>query len=124
MYLKGDQGGHPRPFPGVRVKTPCYGALSLMAEFRMAASSTVPRHAHTHEQIGYLVSGHLRLTVGDRAHDVRPGDSWCVPLDVEHGPTALEDSVAVEVFAPVREDYLPAHPNAVGAVSRGGMAEQ
>ena len=36
-----------------------------------------------------------------------PGDSWCIGGDVEHGAEILEDSVAVEVFSPVREDYLP-----------------
>lgn len=33
--------------------------------------------------------------------------SWCIPGDTEHGAAALEDSVAVKVFSPVREDYLP-----------------
>ncbi|MBW1749401.1 MAG: cupin domain-containing protein, partial [Deltaproteobacteria bacterium] len=36
-----------------------------------------------------------------------PGDSWCIHGDIEHGAEALEDSVLVEVFSPVREDYLP-----------------
>ncbi len=34
-------------------------------------------------------------------------DSWCIAGNVPHNAVALEDSVAVEVFAPVREDYLP-----------------
>jgi hypothetical protein len=36
-----------------------------------------------------------------------PGDSWNIAGDVEHGATAVVDSVVVEVFSPVREDYLP-----------------
>ena len=39
--------------------------------------------------------------------EVEPGDSWCLPGGVEHSVVALEDSVVVEVFSPVREDYLP-----------------
>ena len=35
-----------------------------------------------------------------------PGDSWCIGSDVPHSARALEDSVAVEMFSPVREDYL------------------
>jgi quercetin dioxygenase-like cupin family protein len=49
----------------------------------------------------------MRLSIGADTHDVRPGDSWCVPGGVEHGVDVLEDSVAIEVFSPVREDYLP-----------------
>jgi quercetin dioxygenase-like cupin family protein len=47
------------------------------------------------------------LTIGDETHDVRCGDSWCIPGDVDHGAAILQDSVAIEVFSPVREDYLP-----------------
>ena len=48
------------------------------------------------------------LLIGDQEFETLPGDTWCVPSNVEHGARILENSVAVEVFAPVREDYLPA----------------
>ena len=38
--------------------------------------------------------------------DLAAGDAWCIAGGVEHGAEVLEDAVAVEVFAPVREDYL------------------
>jgi quercetin dioxygenase-like cupin family protein len=47
------------------------------------------------------------LTIGDDVHEVRPGDSWMIPGNVEHRATIVADSVAVEVFSPVRDDYLP-----------------
>jgi quercetin dioxygenase-like cupin family protein len=53
------------------------------------------------------VKGRIRLSIGTEEYDVRPGDSWCIPDGVEHGARIVEDSVAVEVFSPVREDYLP-----------------
>ena len=59
------------------------------------------------EQTGYLVSGSLRLTIGEEARDLAQGDSWCIPGGTDHGAEVLADSVAVEVFSPVREDYLP-----------------
>ena len=78
-----------------------------MTEFHLASGSTLPRHAHPHEQTGYLVSGALRLTIGDEACDMAPGDSWCIPGGTEHEAEVQADSVAVEVFSPVRKDYLP-----------------
>jgi quercetin dioxygenase-like cupin family protein len=95
------------PLPGIRMKTLCFGERTLMTEFLLDDGSTLPLHGHPHEQTGYLVRGHIRLRIGGATHDVRPGDSWCIPAGVEHGAQILEDSVAVEVFAPVREDYLP-----------------
>ena len=39
--------------------------------------------------------------------DVETGDSWCLPGEVEYSAEALEDSVVIEVFSPIGEDYLP-----------------
>jgi len=49
----------------------------------------------------------MRFIIADERHDVEPGDSWCIPGDVKHAAEAFEDSVGVEVFSPVREEYLP-----------------
>jgi quercetin dioxygenase-like cupin family protein len=78
-----------------------------MAEFRLEQGADLPRHSHSHEQTGYLVSGEIELTIGDETHQVKPGDSWCIAGGVEHKAMAVEDSVAIEVFSPVREDYIP-----------------
>jgi quercetin dioxygenase-like cupin family protein len=93
--------------PGIRMRTLCFGRTTLMTEFRLLHDHVLPMHAHPHEQTGYLVSGHIALTIGDQTHDVVPGDSWCISGGVAHGAQVLQDSVAVEVFSPVREDYLP-----------------
>jgi quercetin dioxygenase-like cupin family protein len=77
-----------------------------MAEFRLTAGHELPTHRHPHEQTGYLVRGRIRLRIGDEAHDVEPGDSWCIAGDTLHGATILEDAIAIEVFSPVREDLL------------------
>ncbi|HRD66693.1 MAG TPA: cupin domain-containing protein [Candidatus Competibacter sp.] len=99
--------GYRELLPGIRQKTRVFGKKTLMAQFTLAQDSVLPVHAHPYEQTGYLVSGHLRLRIGDREFDAHTGDAWCIPADVEHGAQAVEDSVAVEAFAPVREDYLP-----------------
>lgn len=93
--------------PGIALKTLVYGENTLFTEFRMDAHSILPKHAHIHEQTGYLVDGRIRLTIGGEIFDVGPGDSWCIPGNTEHSAETLEDSVAIEVFSPVREDYLP-----------------
>ncbi len=55
----------------------------------------------------YLVSGAMLLTIGNETFNVEPGDCWCIPLNVEHSAKILVDSVAIDVFSPVRKDYLP-----------------
>ena len=107
MFEHHSPEGYGAPLPGIRMKTLCHGGLTLMTEFVLERGATLPDHAHPHEQTGYLVKGRLRLRIGEEEHDVRPGDSWCIPGGVTHGAQILEDSVAIEVFSPVREDYLP-----------------
>jgi quercetin dioxygenase-like cupin family protein len=99
--------GYLQALPGIRQKTLSYGGKMLMVEFFLDKGSELPLHAHSNEQIGYLVKGHIILFIGNDKFDANPGDSWCVPGGIEHRAQILEDSIAVEVFSPVREDYLP-----------------
>lgn len=108
MFTKYDPEGYSDPLPGIRMKTLCYGERTLMTEFRLSAGSELPLHNHVYEQIGYLVSGSLRLTIGSEKRVIAAGDSWCIGKNVQHGAQCLEDAVAVEVFSPIREDYIPA----------------
>lgn len=107
MFQKDAKEGYTVAVLGIEQKTLVYGEKTLMTEFLMKKGSQLPRHSHPHEQTGYLVSGHIRLSIGLEENDVMPGDSWCIPSGVEHSAEILEDSVGIEVFSPVREDYLP-----------------
>jgi quercetin dioxygenase-like cupin family protein len=107
MFCKKDNSGYRKAVPGVWRKTLVYGEKTLLAEFKLEAGHTVPRHAHEHEQTGYLISGAIELTIGETTHDVRPGDTWCIPGNVEHNVMIIADSVLVEAFSPVRKDFLP-----------------
>jgi quercetin dioxygenase-like cupin family protein len=107
MFNKADTLGYREVLDGVKLKTLVHGDRTLMSEFVLRAGASIPPHRHPHEQTGYLASGCLRLTMGEESLRAEAGDSWCIPGDIEHGVEVLEDSVAVEVFAPVREDYIP-----------------
>lgn len=106
MFASGSDSGYREILAGVFLKTLVHGERTLMAEFRLAAGASLPDHNHPHEQTGYLVSGRLRLSIGDAVQEVVPGDSWIIAGDMPHHAEALEDTVVVEVFSPVREDYL------------------
>ena len=107
MFQKRSSAGYSPALPGIEFKTLVYGDKTLMTEFILEKGRQLPRHSHPHEQTGYLVKGHLRLVVGSEIFEVMLGDSWCIPGDVEHSAEVFEDSIAIEVFSPVREDYLP-----------------
>jgi len=107
LFYKANQKGFREVLPGIKMKTLAYGEKTLFAEFRMNAGAVLPKHAHVHEQTGYLMKGQIRLTIGEQVFDVEEGDCWCVPGNMQHSAEIQKDSVIVEVFSPVREDYLP-----------------
>ena len=107
MFRKSKPDGHTEIIEGVHLKTLVYGDQTLMTEVILKKGAVIPPHTHSHEQTGYLVSGHMNFLVDGKHHIAIPGDSWNIAGDVEHGATALVESVVIEVFSPVREDYLP-----------------
>jgi quercetin dioxygenase-like cupin family protein len=106
MFYKSNDNGYTPILPGIRIKTLTYGELTLFTEFKMEKGHVLPKHSHVYEQTGYLLKGNLLLTIGTEEYNVTQNDSWCIPCNVEHWAQILSDSVAIEVFAPVRKDYL------------------
>ena len=106
MFYTSNTEDFQKVLDGITIKTLVYGENMLMSEFRMEKGSRLPMHSHPQEQTGRLIRGRIRLTVGKETAELNPGDCWSVPGGLEHGAEILQDSVAVEVFSPVREDYL------------------
>ena len=94
-------------FPGVSRRTLNAGELTSIHEIQIAAGRVVPMHTHPHEQIGYLVAGRVKFELGDEVKELSAGDSWIIPSEVPHEVTALEDAVALDIFSPAREEYIP-----------------
>lgn len=107
MFCKKDSGKSRQLVEGVELTTLVHGEKTLMGRFQIAKGAAIPAHSHPHEQTGIMISGKLRFNVGGEIMDAEAGDSWCLPGGVEHSAEALEASVIIEVFSPVREDYLP-----------------
>jgi quercetin dioxygenase-like cupin family protein len=107
MFVQKEDSGYITVAQGITRKTLVHGRHTLMTEFVLKKGALLPRHQHPQEQTGYLVSGHMILTIGNDIHEVRASDSWMIPGNTAHHATIITDSVAVEVFSPVREDYLP-----------------
>ena len=106
MFTKKNDDGYRQLAEGVEMKTLVHGDKTSMCEFRLAKGAEVPTHAHPHEQTGLVVSGTLRFDVDGEVFDAHAGDSWNIAGGTPHSATALQDTVVVEVFSPVREEYL------------------
>ena len=107
MFYKKDDSGFKEPFEGIKRKTLTYGEKTLLFEFRTKKGAILAEHSHSYEQIGYLISGRIVLTIDGERNLIEPGDSWCIPGDVPHSGEGVEDAVLIEVFSPVLKDFLP-----------------
>ena len=107
MFYKKDPAGYKTMLDGVQLKTLVWGERTLLCEFKIEKGKGLPSHTHPHEQTGYLISGRMRFTIGGETFEAEPGDSWSIRGDVGHAAEALEESKGVEIFSPVREEYLP-----------------
>jgi len=106
MFIEGTAKGYVDVIKGVHRKTLAVGDKSMLIEFTLDEGAVLPLHSHPHEQIGYLLSGELQFTIGEEEHIAKTGDSWAIPGDVKHAVRVIKNAVVVEVFAPIREDYL------------------
>jgi quercetin dioxygenase-like cupin family protein len=93
-------------FPGVTRRTLNSGVSTTLAEITLATGSVVPSHTHPHEQIGYVVSGRVLFEIAGEKRELGPGDSYLIPGGQPHEVTTLEDAICIDIFSPVREEFL------------------
>ncbi len=91
--------------PGITRKTLAQGPSLMICEFTFDAHVEIPIHSHPHEQVGYIASGHVVMTIAGEKFELKHGDSYYAPGNVPHGALTLEPTVIVDTFCPPREDY-------------------
>ncbi len=91
---------------GVRRKIHCFDDNLMLVAVEFKKDSIGYLHKHFHTQTSYLVSGSFEVTIGTEKKIQKAGDSYFILPNIEHGVTALEDSLLIDIFTPVREDFL------------------
>jgi quercetin dioxygenase-like cupin family protein len=91
--------------PNVFRRTLATGERLMISHVTLNQGGYVPLHKHPHEQVGYVIEGRLRMTIGDQVYEFEPGDSYSIPGNVEHDATGISDCVVLDVFSPPREEY-------------------
>ncbi len=66
----------------------------------------IPLHSHQHEQVSQVISGKFELTVDGVTKVLESGDIAIIPSNIMHGGIAITNCKLLDVFSPVREDYL------------------
>ena len=84
------------------------GKNEMMARVLLKKGAIVPTHSHVSEQITYVMSGRMKLWVGDPEQEflLEGGQFVVIPPHVPHRAEAIEDTVDMDIFSPIRQDWL------------------
>jgi len=91
---------------GIRRKILTFEGRVMMAKIAFKAGAIGAAHSHPHIQCSYVESGEFWLTIDGRREKLVSGDSFLVAPDLMHDAVAITDGVLIDVFTPMREDFL------------------
>ncbi|HZH10373.1 MAG TPA: cupin domain-containing protein [Microvirga sp.] len=91
---------------GVRRKVLTYNADVMMVRVAFEAGAIGALHSHPHIQCSLVEEGVFDITIAGRTERLRRGDSFLVPSNAIHGAVAIEAGILLDVFTPMREDFV------------------
>lgn len=96
---------HSSPEPGMSRQVLAYNPKLMIVRNSFEKGWSGARHAHPHEQMVYVVHGHILFQAEGKSWELHAGDSLIVEGNVEHQASAFEASEVLDIFTPFREDY-------------------
>jgi quercetin dioxygenase-like cupin family protein len=92
--------------PGISRKIMGWDNQIMMVKVKLNKGAMGKAHQHFHTQVTYCAGGKFEFTVGEDKQVVARGDGIYIPPNTVHGVVCLEEGVLIDVFSPVREDFL------------------
>ncbi len=95
------------PAPGITRQLFGYDEKVMLVKVRFEKGAVGAMHEHHHSQVTYVDSGVFDMTIGSETKLIRTGDGYYVPPHTLHGVVCVEPGMLIDVFSPMREDFLP-----------------
>src|SRR5215469_4394088 len=78
------------------------GDKAMVAQVFIAKGGVVPTHQHESEHLTFIMEGALEFELEGRTVVVRKGEVLHIPSNVPHRAVALEDTLDLDIFSPIR----------------------
>ena len=78
----------------------------MMVNVRFKAGGVGALHSHHHSQVTYIAEGKFEVTIDGKTKLLKTRDSFYIPSNIIHGVVCIDDGVLVDVFSPMREDFV------------------
>jgi quercetin dioxygenase-like cupin family protein len=95
-----------RKLKQVSIELYAVGEHTMVTKMCYKKGDIVPYHSHPSEQSGYVINGKIALRERDNEHILTAGDSYSIRCNEEHSIEVIESGEVIDVFSPIRKDYL------------------
>ncbi len=106
LYFPSDEGAYGDTGDGFARNILAHGGKLMLVRASFETGAVGKLHHHPHEQATYILSGEFIFTIGDQEFHCNPGDSVYMPPDVPHGAKCLKEGQLLDIFTPMRDDFL------------------
>jgi quercetin dioxygenase-like cupin family protein len=106
MFVKNEDVALEQVEPGIQRQILGYDSELMMVRVVFEKGAVGALHNHPHRQVSYVEYGSFEITINGEKSILSKGDSFMVPPDSDHGAVALEAGCLIDVFNPVRNDFL------------------
>ena len=106
MFIKNEDVALTELGGGVSRKILAYDKNLMSVEVRFEKGAVGAPHTHPHEQISYVLAGKFEATIDGETKIITKGDTYYTKPDVVHGVVCLEAGALLDIFTPMRKDFL------------------
>ncbi|MDR0415590.1 MAG: cupin domain-containing protein [Prevotellaceae bacterium] len=106
IFIPNSQSAWTTVGEGMRRQIAGYNDQLMMVKVEFQQGSVGAVHKHPHSQASYVASGKFEVQVGDEKMTLAAGDCFFAAPNVPHGTLCLEAGVLVDVFSPMRNDFV------------------
>ncbi len=92
--------------PGMRRKIIAWDERVMMVKVEFEKGAVGTLHQHPHTQISHVESGIFEVEIGGETKILTTGDAFYIPSNVLHGAICLEAGMLIDIFSPMREDFV------------------
>ncbi|MCG9972876.1 cupin domain-containing protein [Christiangramia crocea] len=105
-YFKEDENDWQKVGEGISRQVTGHNTQMMMVKVKFEKGSIGYVHDHFHTQASYVAAGKFKITINGKSEILETGDGFFVNPNLKHGAECLEAGILVDVFSPVREDFL------------------
>ncbi|HEV7783551.1 MAG TPA: cupin domain-containing protein [Chitinophagaceae bacterium] len=106
VFIENDELPWETAGPGMRRKIMSYDERLMVVKVEFEKGAVGSLHQHHHTQITHVERGSFEVEIGGEKKVLKGGDAFYIPPNVVHGAVCLEPGVLIDIFSPMREDFV------------------